>query len=150
MGIGPPWGGADGRYDLIWYHPHAVDEEGHATGWDDYPIDRVVERLDAEIIGPLLKAIATREATTRERWMAITTADHGGHETLFGGNHTTREADKKVPIIVGGTLIPDDGNRGVNAFHTWDLPATIYDYFGLMPSPSWSGTDGTSILSRRN
>lgn len=140
----------DGRYDLIWYHPHEVDKEGHATGWDDYPIDRVVERLDAEIIGPLLKAIATREATTRERWMVITTADHGGHETLFGGNHTTREADKKVPIIVGGTLIPDEGNRGVNAFHTWDLPATIYDYFGVMPSPSWSGTDGRSILSRRN
>ena len=133
----------------MWYHPHEVDAEGHASGWDDDPIDEVVERLDAEIIGPLLQAVAFREAQTLERWMIIVTADHGGHGSWWG-NHTTEDADKKVPIIVSGSLIPNDGNQGTNAFRTWDLPATIYDYLGLTPNPVWPSTDGTSILNRSN
>ena len=141
-----------GRYDVVWYHPHEVDAEGHATGWDGTTekIDEVIERLDAEIIGPLRQAVAFREAQTLERWMIIVTADHGGHDTWRGGDHTTKDADKKVPVIVSGSLIPDRRNQGTNAFHTWDLPATIYDYLGLTPNPTWPSTDGTSILNRSN
>jgi bisphosphoglycerate-independent phosphoglycerate mutase (AlkP superfamily) len=140
---------AGGRYDVLWYHPHEVDNEGHESGWDDDPIDEVIEKLDEDIIGRLRQAVATRESQTPERWMVIVTADHGGHDTWFGieGNHTTDDRDKKVPIIVSGTLIPNEGDKGLNAFHTWDLPATIYDYLGLTPNPVWPSTDGTSILN---
>jgi hypothetical protein len=133
-----------GGYDVVWYHPHQVDEEGHDSGWDDDPIDEVIEKLDAEVIGPLRQAVAIREAQTLERWMIIVTADHGGHGEWWG-DHTDHDADKKVPIIVSGTLIPK-AVKDVNAFNTWDLPATIYDYLGLTPNPEWASTDGTSIL----
>jgi len=142
----------DGRYDVLWYHPHEVDAEGHESGWDDDPIDERIEKLDADIIRRLRQEVATREAQTLERWMVIVAADHGGHDTWFGinGNHTIDDRDKKVPIIVSGTLIPNEGNKGLNAFHTWDLPFTIYDYLGLTPNPAWPSTDGTSILNPSN
>jgi predicted AlkP superfamily pyrophosphatase or phosphodiesterase len=137
-----------GRYDLLWYHLIGVDSEGHDSGWDGDSYNNLVEKYDREIIGPLLEAIAAREQITRDRWLIIVTADHGGHNTWFGlsGNHTTRESDMKVPIIVSGTLVPNQGDQGVNAFNTWDLPATIYRYFDLTPNPSWPTTDGNSII----
>jgi len=138
----------EGTFDLLWYHPHELDAVGHSSGWDDDPYNDLVETFDTEIIGPLLAAIRKREATTLERWMIVTTADHGGHNVTFWwwGAHDTKERDKKVPIIVSGTLIPNEGDQGLNAFNTWDLPATIYEYFNLTPSPSWAATDGTSII----
>lgn len=136
-------------YDVVWYHPHEVDRQGHDHGWEDSETDGAVERLDEEVLGPLLTAIDAREKQTRERWMVIVAADHGGHDRRWGtsGDHTTKESDKKVPIIVSGTLIPDEGERPLNAFRTWDLPATIFDFLGLTPNPSWPSTDGTSILN---
>lgn len=141
----------DGSYDVLWYHPHEIDRIGHSSGWDDDPINDMVEKYDKELIRPLLDGIATREATTPERWMIITTADHGGHNAgwpWWWGDHNTEEPkDMQVPIIVSGTLIRNEGNRGLNAFNTWDLPATIFNYLNLTPDPSWPATDGTPIVA---
>lgn len=139
---------AGGNYHLVWYHPHEIDAEGHSSGWDDDPYNNLVEEYDRVIIGPLLAAVATREESTLERWMIVTTADHGGHNVLLGwwGAHDTRAKDRRVPIIVSGSLIPDEGDQGPNAFNTWDLPATIYRYFGLTPNSAWPATDGVSII----
>jgi 2,3-bisphosphoglycerate-independent phosphoglycerate mutase len=94
-------------HDLVWVHVEAPDEAAHLG--DLRAKMRAIERIDAEVLAPILSS-PTRPA-------ALVLPDH--HTTLSTRTH----ADPPVPFVISEPL-PGAGGGGAMAFGETDAAAT--------------------------
>ncbi|MCX6372912.1 MAG: cofactor-independent phosphoglycerate mutase [Actinobacteria bacterium] len=94
-------------HDLVWVHVEAPDEAAHMG--DLRAKMRAIERIDAEVLAPILSS-PTRPA-------AMVLPDH--HTTL----HTRTHADPPVPFVISEPL-PGSGGGGAMSFGETEAAAT--------------------------
>ena len=94
-------------HDLVWVHVEAPDEATHMG--DLHAKVRAIERIDAEVLAPLLAA--------PQRPAAMVLPDH--HTRLSTRTH----ADPPVPFVISEPL-PGSGGGGAMAFGETDAAAT--------------------------
>jgi len=94
-------------HDLVWVHVEAPDEAGHMG--DLRAKVRAIERVDAEVLAPILAA--------RQRPAALVLPDH---QTPVA---TRTHADPPVPFVISEPL-PGSGGGGAMTFGESDAAAT--------------------------
>lgn len=102
-----------------------TDEAGHGYGWmgDEYLrsvrgsfdcIERVVKSLDDD-------------------YVAIITADHGGHGRCHG---TDMPEDMNIPVIITGNSVEKQELENVKIT---DITSTVTAFLEVAPDPEWEG-----------
>jgi 2,3-bisphosphoglycerate-independent phosphoglycerate mutase len=94
-------------HDLVWVHVEAPDEAGHMGDLREKV--RAIERVDAEVLGPILES--------RRRPAALVLPDH--YTPIAARTH----ADPPVPFVISEPL-PGSGGGGAMAFGETDAAHT--------------------------
>jgi len=110
--------------DVIMVHFDGVDHAGHRYGWDS-PEQRAALTVVDGMVGELLRRIEALES--RDDWLVLATADHGGYLLSHGG---TPVEDEMIPFIVA-TIPPSRLAPLVFPVHHYDAAPTLLKWLGL-------------------
>ncbi len=103
-----------------------TDEQGHITGWMK---EEYLHALDESI--SLVKDLI---AKTKDEYITILVADHGGHERTHG---TMMDEDMTIPVIIHGEGIkPGEFKMPVSIL---DIAPTVVKLLDCEPANEWEG-----------
>ena len=133
---------ADQDYQAVFVYFGNCDGAGHSKGF--HP--SVPSYLDAihqtdNYIGQLLSAIKTRPNHTKENWLILLAADHGGKGTGHSRGQNVPEI-LTIPFIVSGAAAV----RGTleDKIYVVDIATTALTHLGVVVKPEWK-LDGKAV-----
>ncbi|MBE7045294.1 MAG: hypothetical protein E7397_07165 [Ruminococcaceae bacterium] len=113
--------------DFIFIYMGWPDSAGHGHGWMGEEYIRSVEES--------FKQVEKIINTLPEEYLAIVTADHGGHDRIHG---TDLDEDMLIPVILKGKDIePGILEHPVSIL---DIAPTVTKVLGCENAPEWEGT----------
>ena len=117
---------ADKAPDFCFTYLGWTDEQGHATGWMS------PEYLHA--VDESMRMVAHMIEATRDGYITILAADHGGHDRCHG---TRAEEDMLIPLLIHGEGIRPGELQGPVSI--LDVAPTVVRLLGVDPAREWEG-----------
>jgi 2,3-bisphosphoglycerate-independent phosphoglycerate mutase len=102
------------NYDFVYVHVNALDEAAHMR--DPLLKTRMLEKLDAELLGPLLGYL---DRAHERDWRMLVVPDH--YTLSHDGTHHPRP----VPVLLAGAGVRPDPNRRMSEAAAGDTPVVI-------------------------
>lgn len=120
---------ADGDPDSTFVHLDDVDHAGHDHGASSPEYADALRAADRRL-GRLLRAIESRPAYDRERWLVVVTADHG--HTASGGHGGSSPAERGTFVVARGA-----GDVAARLLEPVDVAPTVIAHHGVSLDPAW-------------
>lgn len=138
------WVTSEERPDFTFWHIALPDEAGHRSGWMSPEYLAAVREVDEEV-GAVLAAIDS-DATLRESFTIVLTADHGGK--LGASEHSSEPSEVEnytVPFLVDGQGVVDQDLYSLNP--AYRDPANRRPAYAAPRQPIRNGDLGNLVAS---